>query len=1237
MVAEWLGSGIDIVTKLGGAIAIFSPLIWLNITCAQIASAQVVPDDTLRNERSIVNSISAIDFDIEGGARRGDNLFHSFREFNVEDGGSVYFANADGISRIITRVTGNDISDIDGILGVLSGNADLFLLNPNGIIFGDNARLDIGGSFFATTADAIQFGDQGFFSAINPEAPALLTISPSAFFFNQITPGDIASNSVTAFDTGAVGLQVPNGETLALLGGNVTIDGGGVAGGLNAWGGRVEIGAVAGTGPVALNSDSSLTIPQEMNRADVVLTDGAKLDVVSDNGGDIAITARTINITAGSQLLAGSFSGLGSETSQAGNITLNASQAIDLEQASLIQNSVSSDAIGTGGNINITTGSLSLANGSYLDTSTYGQGDAGNIIINAREQITLANGAIIASESRTEDDAGDIFVTTDLLSARTSSYLSSSTYNSGNAGDVVINARTVNFDGTNQNDFADVIGFARGYTGAYSTSEGGSGNGQQVIINTDRLIVSHGAEIATRTFGTGNAGDIEINAASQIRFDGGSAVSRVEEDSRGQGGNITISTGTLDVLNGASLEASTFGVGNAGNVTITARDRIRFDNGDALSTVGKQGIGQGGNVNITTGRLEVLNRAQLTTSTFGLGDAGSVTITARDQVRLNNGNIFSTVETGGIGDSNGITITTGILEELNGARLAANTSGQGDAGNIIINAREQIILANGAIIVSESRTEGDAGDVLLMTDSLFARTSSYLSSSTYNSGNAGDVIINARTVHFDGTNQNNFADIIGFAKGFTGTYSTSESGSGDGGRVILNVDQLFVNHGAEVTTRTFGQGDAGDIIITAQEVISLTGVDDGFSSTISTGSLYGNAAGQAGNIRIRTPDFRISNGAIVDARTDASGQGGDIVIHADTFTATDGGQIITRTQGSRSAGSITLNVADDLILSGRDRTFDQRRSQFPRRMANEGRGASGLFANTRSNSTGNGGSISVSARNITLENEGRIVANSQGQGEGGAIRVQTDTLSLADRALISTETQTSNGGNIALEVSDVMLLRDRSNITTEAGTSRSGGNGGNMAIAADFIVAFPDEDSNINANAFTGNGGNIAITTQNIFGLVPRAAATDFSDITASSEFGLTGEVEINSLDIDPSQGLVELPAEVVDASQQITQTCSTSEAALASGAFVITGQGGLPPNPTQRLTPETVITRLAELNQETQNTANAAAISPPVSPDPPAVEAHGWVVDADGNVVLLAQTGAMPIASPFHALPCRE
>ena len=167
---------------------------WLFGAMSNCVQAEIVPDDTLGNESSVVNSFAPNLNSIDGGATRGNNLFHSFEKFSIDNGQGVLFTNPNGIENIISRVTGGSRSEILGDLGVL-GNANLFLVNPSGIIFGPNAKLLTGGSFVATTADAIGFGDQGLFSVSVPDTPQLLTVKPSALLFSLIASQPITDQS----------------------------------------------------------------------------------------------------------------------------------------------------------------------------------------------------------------------------------------------------------------------------------------------------------------------------------------------------------------------------------------------------------------------------------------------------------------------------------------------------------------------------------------------------------------------------------------------------------------------------------------------------------------------------------------------------------------------------------------------------------------------------------------------------------------------------------------------------------------------------------------------------------------------------------------------------------------------------------------------------------------------------------------------------------------------------------
>lgn len=395
------------------------------------SQSNIVPDRTLGNENSVVvPNFNGLPVEvIDGGAVRGQNLFHSFREFNVNTGrGAYFFSPSSNIQNILTRVTGNNPSQILGTLGTFGNSQpNLFLINPNGIIFGPNASLDIGGSFVATTANAIRLGNTGLFSASHPRTSNLLSINPSAFFFNafasqtQIVNRSTATSTVLGAPTS--GLQVLDGRSLLLVGGDVKLDGGR----LFAPGGRVELGGVAGTGTVGLNANGNelrLSFPTDVLRADVSLTNEAEVNVRAGGGGSIAINARNLDVLGGSKVRAGIASGLGSPDSKAGDIEVNATETMTVAgELSFLANAVLPEGVGKAGDINITTGSLFVKEGGYFNSSTQGRGDAGSLTINARDTVSFdgtdpngeTGGAVSTVAEGAVGNGGDINITTGSL------------------------------------------------------------------------------------------------------------------------------------------------------------------------------------------------------------------------------------------------------------------------------------------------------------------------------------------------------------------------------------------------------------------------------------------------------------------------------------------------------------------------------------------------------------------------------------------------------------------------------------------------------------------------------------------------------------------------------------------------------------------------------------------------------------------------------------------------------
>lgn len=348
---------------LAGLLGCLSVSLLTSKTLAQ--QSNIVPDNTLGAESSqVIDNFLGLPIElITGGATRQINLFHSFQEFNISEGrGAYFFSPSADIQNILARVTGNNPSEILGILGTFgSSSPNLFLINPNGIVFGENASLDTQGSFVGTTANGVQFGNQGIFSATNPQAARLLTINPSVLLFNQVQAnGGIINQSQTPVAINPIGgylrgLRVADGKSLLLVGGNINIDGGGI----QAYGGNVELAGLAAPGNVGLNiagDNLGLVIPENVERADVSLSNGAEVNVRGAGGGNIKIQARNVNLAGQSKLKAGIDIGLGTPNSKGGDININATGDTTLIDKSFIANVVQEKAFGQAGDINITTG-----------------------------------------------------------------------------------------------------------------------------------------------------------------------------------------------------------------------------------------------------------------------------------------------------------------------------------------------------------------------------------------------------------------------------------------------------------------------------------------------------------------------------------------------------------------------------------------------------------------------------------------------------------------------------------------------------------------------------------------------------------------------------------------------------------------------------------------------------------------------------------------------------------------
>jgi len=863
-----------------------------------VRAQSIIPDNTLGNENSVVTPNvdlnKSIPTDrIDGGATRGNNLFHSFSKFNVDAGRGVYFANPTGIENIISRVTEINPSNISNILGTLGvlGNANLFFANPNGIVFGPNARLDVSGSFFASTSDGFRF-DNGFeFSASNPQAPPLLTVNiPIGLRFRD-NPGNITigNDKETNPASDSVSVEVKPGKTLAFVGGEINLNGRR----LRAPGGRIELGALAAQGTVGINSDLSLSFPKDVARADVSIH-AAEVDVTSGDKGSISINARNINVRDGADICAGigadsACGGLatnpGSTGSQAGDINLNALDTVTIaDGGSLVRNRVNSDATGNSGNVNIKAESVVLNNGGSISTNIIGRGNSGGVDIN-----------------------------TGSLSVKNGSSIQSATAGQGNSGKVKIVARdTVTFDGRRAEDrgastiFSSVLGEVDGVNGE-TRSTGG------IEISTGSLFITNRAQMGSTTRGKGNAGDIVIDARDQVLLSNSIIISEVTEADEdtgiggtGNAGDIKITTGSLILKNGSSLLADTENIGNAGNIIIEARDAVilegtgpgadsnstRIVPSQISTTVESRGIiteGEGGNINISTELFSIKDGGFIAAFTQGVGNAGDITINASD-ITKDRG--FIATFTQGAGNAGKITVNArGDIQLLNGSSIngSVRPGSTGIGGDINING-QTLTLTDDSTVVSQTFEAGDAGNIKL-TISDFIRISGnrsgiFTNTAPSSTGNGGDISIDPKTVEIldgarisadsQGTGKPGNIDIVSdelllLRRG--GTISTNSAQDTDGGNIKINTGVLvsFPNENSDISANA-RQGKGGNVTINSsgifgfiprsQQDLERLGIQDFRQISTNDISATGANPGLSGTVIINTPEVDPSDGLI---------------------------------------------------------------------------------------------------------------------------------------------------------------------------------------------------------------------------------------------------------------------------------------------------------------------------------------------------------------------------------------
>ncbi|MCP4111221.1 MAG: filamentous hemagglutinin N-terminal domain-containing protein, partial [Desulfobacteraceae bacterium] len=1039
------------------------------------------------------SNLTGPDYEIksEYGKQAGNNLFHSFSQFNLNTNEVADFQVSSGIQNIVSRITGGSSSWIDGTLRcTIAGTyklsiANLYLLNPSGVMLGPNANLDINGSFHISTANYLRLGENERFNAEPLKGEVLSVKAPSAFGFldNDIAPITLEGKGELKWyewDGEPTGLKVLNGKTISVIGGDIEVKKGTYyynnrynenvpLGIINAPEGRVNIVSVASAGEVIpMESDLDVSSCEEMGN--IIVSEDSSISVSGEGAGNIYIRG-------GQFAIDNSFIEAETHGNKNGGVIDIQADRLLLKNGCISGNT---SEIGRGGDINI-----------FASDSVYLLNDNSDSYF--AKIVTHANG-----ENNDSGDGGNILIETNKLLLEDCAGIASLSKGGGNSGDITIRASEVTLINNDINLYKPIISTAA--EGQITTS-GGAGN---IYIESKMLSLNKGTAINSSTIGIGKGGDITICAYDSVNLSGnaisdgeGSAIvanSYSKEDNTGDTGNILITTKNLLLNDGAQISSSSSsGIGNGGNITIRAFESVSLKGNDdyhgeqeergsgqgsTILTIGYGGnanTGEGGNILIETKKLSLDNGAQINSSTLGGIDGGDITIYVSELISLSGKDVMS--------DEHPSTIFS---------RTESKETDASDAGNILIET-ERLLLNDGTWISSSSTGKGRGGDV---------------------------AIIASESIYMSGENINGYGSVI------DARADGEIENAGDAGSVLIKTKNLTITDKGEISTSTEGGGNANDVILE----ISQLHLDNG-ASISSASDLAEGKGGDAGRIII-----------------------GKVIETEQLFKLTDTSLEKLKTEGVSEATIIQLET-----LQGED-------------YKNQGD-----FTNTLKKTIG---------EDQAVQYESLILEHAE-KANGEIIKLEPSDSILIQNGSITTKAKNAGGGKIYIHAKDKIHLQDSHiNSDVEQGERKGG----------DITIGFKTDDQNdngegpkltildnsdITANADIGDGGAIFIYTDNYI-------SSSDSNLSASSNRGNDGIIKISVPETDISDDLAVMPSNLIDATRWLT-LCE-ERIGEKSSHFILSGRDGIPTSPDDYLTSPPIrlnLQRLKNLEELTQLLTN--------------------------------------------------